>query len=290
MLQECIEGLNIKPDGVYVDATYGGGGHAKAILEKLERGYLIAFDQDPDAKLELIEHDQLIFVPANFRYIHSWIDYLGLGQVDGVLADLGVSSHQLDDADRGFSFRQSEQIDMRMNPESGRDIWSIINQSSASELQEILSRYGELRNARTLAQAIVRARKQQPIENAVRFNEIIENCVRGERNRYFAQVYQAFRIEVNDEMNALDEFLDSLSDVVKSDGRLVVMSYHSLEDRRVKNLIKKGNTSGKVEKDEYGNIYRDWEEVVKGVMRPSEEEIKENSRARSAKLRIAKRK
>lgn len=290
MLSECIEGLNIDPDGIYVDATYGGGGHAKAILEKLEHGVLVAFDQDPDAKEQIIEDENLIFVPSNFRYIQSWIEFLGLGKVDGVLADLGVSSHQLNVPERGFSFSSGLEIDMRMNPESRRDIWTLINESSAKELQDILSSYGELRNSRTLAEAIVSVRKQHSIENATQLNEVIESCVRGERNRYFAQVYQAFRIVVNDEMRALEEFLDSLTEVVKSGGRLVAMSYHSLEDRRVKNLIKKGNARGEIEKDEYGNIYRDWEEVKKGVMRPTKEEINKNSRARSAKLRIAKRK
>lgn len=290
MLEECIDGLNIDPDGVYIDATYGGGGHSKAILDRLQKGRLIAFDQDPDARREVVDHNSLTFVPSNFRYVRNWMEFFGEVQVDGVLADLGVSSHQLDEVSRGFSFRNGDSIDMRMNPESEKNIWELINQKDAEKLQEILSNYGELRNSKTLAQALIHQRNIQPIENASQLNAVIESCLRGDRNRYFAQVYQAFRIEVNDEMAALEEFLDSLKDVVKSGGRLVVLTYHSLEDRRVKNLIKKGNAEGKTEKDEYGNIFREWEEVVKGVIRPSKEEMKLNSRARSAKLRIAKRK
>ena len=287
MLDECLEGLNIDPEGIYVDATYGGGGHSKAILEKLKGGKLIAFDQDPDAIKEVVEDDNLIFVPSNFRYIKRWIDFLGLGPVDGVLADLGVSSHQLDEASRGFSFRKGEEVDMRMNPESEQEVWKLINESDASYLQEVFSKYGELRNAKTLAQAIVDQSSRQPINNGLQLNAIIDNCKRGDRNRYFAQVYQALRIEVNDEMGALEDFLNDLSNVVRPGGRLVVLTYHSLEDRRVKNLIKKGNAEGRVVKDSFGNIHKEWEEVVKGVKKPSKEEMKLNSRARSAKLRIA---
>ena len=290
MLRECLDGLRLESGDVYIDATYGGGGHSKAILAEMGEGQLVAFDHDADALEQLIEDDRLVFVPSNFRYVGQWLDYLGIDLVDGVLADLGVSSHQLDEESRGFTYRSSDVLDMRMNQDAEAEIWTLLNEYSAQELQGVLGRYGELRNARTLAGKLVEQREKRPFDSADSFLSVVHQCVRGDRNRYLAQVYQAFRIELNDEMGALDEFLNQLSSVVRPGGRLVVMSYHSLEDRRVKNLIKKGNAEGKIVKDDFGNIQRDWKEVVKGVVSASAEEIKKNSRARSAKLRIAERK
>lgn len=290
MLRECLDGLRMESGGVYVDATYGGGGHSKAILAEMGESRLLAFDQDADALEQLIEDERLVFIPSNFRYIGQWLDYLGIDQVDGVLADLGVSSHQLDEEARGFTYRSANTLDMRMNQDSESEIWMLLNEYSVKELQEVLGRYGELRNARTLAVELVKQREKRPFDSAESFLSVVHQCVRGDRNRYLAQVYQAFRIELNDEMKALDDFLNQLSSIVRPGGRLVVMSYHSLEDRRVKNLIKKGNAEGKIVKDDFGNIQRDWKEVVKGVVSATPDEINNNSRARSAKLRIAERK
>lgn len=287
MLTECIEGLNIQPGRVYVDATYGGGGHARAILEEMEGGVLIAFDQDADAVGQLVEDERLVFVPANFRYLSRWLDYLGYGPVDGVLADLGVSSHQLNQPERGFAYKFDSPLDMRMNKLSERSVADIIGELSVEELQSVLSRYGEIRNAKTLAQALVDHKKSQDFSRSTDLNQVIEKCARGARHRYFAQVYQALRIELNDEMGALDDFLLALNDWVRPGGRLVVMSYHSLEDRKVKQLIKKGHPKGMLQEDEYGRREKHWKEIVKGVVQPTEREIQENNRARSAKLRIA---
>jgi 16S rRNA (cytosine1402-N4)-methyltransferase len=287
MLTQCIEGLNLQPGGVYVDATYGGGGHARAILDEMEGGVLIAFDQDADALSQLAEDERLVFVPANFRYLSHWLDYLGYGPVDGVLADLGVSSHQLNQPERGFAYKFDSPLDMRMNTLSERSVADIIGELDAEELQSVLSRYGEIRNAKTLAQALVDHKKSQDFSRSSDLNQVIEKCARGAKHRYFAQVYQALRIELNDEMGALDDFLLALNDWVRPGGRLVAMSYHSLEDRKVKQLIKKGHPKGKLQEDEFGRREKHWKEIVKGVVKPTEREIQENNRARSAKLRIA---
>lgn len=287
MLSECIEGLAIQPDGVYVDATFGGGGHARAILEELKDGVLIVFDQDSDAQEQVIEDDRIVFIPSNFRYISYWLDFLGYGQVDGVLADLGVSSHQLNEPDRGFAYKFDSTLDMRMNRRAEHSVSQLLNQATAAELQSIFSEYGEVRNAKTLAETIVDRRSGKEDYEVRDLNQMIDACVRGNKQRYYAQVYQALRIAVNDEMGALDDFLLALNDWVKSEGRLVVLSYHSLEDRRVKHLIKKGHPSGAVQEDEFGRKLKWWKEIVKGVQSPTKEEIAKNKRARSAKLRIA---
>jgi 16S rRNA (cytosine1402-N4)-methyltransferase len=287
MLTQCIEGLNLQPGGVYVDATYGGGGHARAILDEMEGGVLIAFDQDADALSQLAEDERLVFVPANFRYLSHWLDYLGYGPVDGVLADLGVSSHQLNQPERGFAYKFDSPLDMRMNTLSERSVADIIGELDAEELQSVLSRYGEIRNAKTLAQALVDHKKSQDFSRSSDLNQVIEKCARGAKHRYFAQVYQALRIELNDEMGALDDFLLALNDWVRPGGRLVAMSYHSLEDRIVKRFFRAGNHTGEVEKDFYGHEQSPIESLSDGIIRPSDEEIDRNPAARSAKMRVA---
>lgn len=290
MLKECIEGLNIKPDGVYVDVTFGGGGHAREILKHLdENGRLIAFDQDEDARENLIDDERLIFVPQNFRYIKRFLRLEGYKQVDGILGDLGVSSHQIDEAERGFSYRFDAHLDMRMNQQGIKTAAEIVNTYDARELQTIFGMYGEIKNAKTLAQLIAGERDIRPIETINDFLRIIEPAIKGKRPKYLAQVFQSLRIEVNEEMEALHEFLQSTLDVLKIEGRLVIMSYHSLEDRPVKNFMKRGNVRGKMIKDDYGNIYKPFKLINKNIIEATPEEIKENSRARSAKLRVAER-
>lgn len=289
MLQECIEGLSIEPNGVYVDATFGGGGHARRILELLDDGILIGFDQDSDAENEIQDEGRLIFVPSNFRYLDYWLKYLGCGKVDGVLADFGVSSHQLNAPERGFAYKFDSTLDMRMNRQGEKTVSQLLNESTESELQTIFSEYGEIRNAKTLAETIADRRWGKKEYQVRDLNQMIDACVRGNKQRYFAQVYQSLRIAVNDEMGALEFFLLSLNDWVKPGGRLVALSYHSLEDRRVKNLIKKGHPRGEIQEDEFGKKRKYWKEIIKGVQTPTSEERKKNSRARSAKLRIAER-
>ncbi|NBB89318.1 MAG: 16S rRNA (cytosine(1402)-N(4))-methyltransferase RsmH [Bacteroidetes bacterium] len=289
MLEECIEGLALDPNGVYVDATVGGGGHARRILEVLDDGVLIGFDQDSDAENEIQNEGRLVFVPSNFRYLDYWLKYLGYGKVDGVLADFGVSSHQLNEPERGFAFKFNSTLDMRMNREGEKTVSQLLNESTESELQSIFSEYGEIRNAKTLAETIADRRWGKKEYQVRDLNQMIDACVRGNKQRYFAQVYQSLRIAVNDEMGALEFFLLSLNDWVKPGGRLVALSYHSLEDRRVKNLIKKGHPRGEIQEDEFGKKRKYWKEKIKGVQTPTSEEIKKNSRARSAKLRIAER-
>jgi 16S rRNA (cytosine1402-N4)-methyltransferase len=290
MLNECLEGLNIHPDGVYVDVTFGGGGHSKAILDKLsDKGRLIAFDQDEDALKNIWEDPRLIFVNQNFRHIKRFLRLHGFKKVDGILGDLGVSSHQLDEAERGFSYRFEASLDMRMNKNNSKTAAHILNTYEAEELQRVLGMYGEVKNAKSLAQLIVNERSLSPILNITQFLNIIQPLVRGKRPKYLAQVFQALRIEVNEEMQALDEFLTSTLDVLKIGGRLVIMSYHSLEDRPVKNFTKYGNLKGDMIKDEFGKIYKPFELVNRKVVEASEEELKRNPRARSAKLRVAER-
>lgn len=290
MLTECIEGLNINPNGIYVDVTFGGGGHSKAILEKLDTGHLYAFDQDQDAKANAkkIEDSSFTFVEANFRYIKRYLKALRVNEVDGILADLGISSHQIDDASRGFSTRFDAELDMRMDQSAKVTAKEVLNTYSQSELHRILGMYGEVRNAKTLAAAIVSSRINSEIETVDDFKGILKKYAkRGKENRYYAQVFQAIRIEVNEEMSVLEEFLEQSMELLKPDGRLVVMSYHSLEDRLVKNYIAKGKASGEVEKDFYGNVIKPMNPVTRKPVVASEEELKENNRARSAKLRIA---
>lgn len=290
MLKECIEGLQIKSDGIYVDVTYGGGGHSRAILEQLgDDGRLFGFDQDLDASSQLIDDSRLTFVQHNFRFLKRFLKLHGVTKVDGILADLGVSSHQLNEAERGFSYRFDALLDMRMNQVGDLSASDILRDYNVDQLQRIFSEYGEVRNSKTLAEAIVEQRESREIKTVSDFLIILDPLVRGKRARYLAQVFQALRIEANDEMAALRDFLESSKEVLKPDGRLVVMSYHSLEDRYVKNFMKKGTFDGEFIKDDFGKIYRPFKVLTKKAVEASEEELKRNSRARSAKLRIAER-
>ncbi|MNS26833.1 Ribosomal RNA small subunit methyltransferase H [compost metagenome] len=287
MLKECLDGLNIDPNGVYVDVTFGGGGHSKAILERLDKGTLISFDQDPDAAKNAPEDDRLIFVAQNFRYLKKFCKLNGFKQVDGILADLGVSSHQFDSAKRGFSIRFDAELDMRMDQTSDLTAKKVINEYDEAELHRIFGMYGEIHNSKTLAKTIVVARLRESINTIAQLKEIVKPLVkRGKENQYYAQLFQAVRIEVNQELEALQEMLEQSVEILKPGGRLVVMSYHSLEDRLVKNFINKGKFRGEVEKDFFGNEIKPFEQLTRKAIVPTEEEIKENNRARSAKLRI----
>lgn len=289
MLQECLEGLNIQKDGVYVDVTFGGGGHSKAILERLgPEGKLIGFDQDPDAKKNIPNDDRFIFLDQNFQFLKNQLRFLGIKKVDGILADLGVSSHQFDAADRGFSIRFDATLDMRMDQSREKDAKYILNNYAEEDLHKIFGMYGEVHNARSLAALIAKARVISPIESVAAFKDLIRPMVkRGKENQYYAQVFQALRIEVNEELEVLKDFLIQSAEVLKPSGRLVVMSYHSLEDRLVKNFIQKGKFSGEVEKDLYGNSFTPLTAVTRKAVVATDEEVKINNRARSAKLRIA---
>lgn len=292
MLQECIDGLAIKPNGIYVDLTFGGGGHSKEILKHLTNGKLYCIDQDDDAKKEseFIENNQFEFVNANFRHLKKYLRLYGVKEVDGILADLGISSHQIDVPERGFSTRFDAALDMRMDQNSELTAEEIINEYSEKELVDLLSRYGEVRNARTLAAAIVSERVKGRIKTVDELKQILDKYAkRGRQFKYYAQVFQALRIVVNDEMGALEEMIEQATDILKPGGRFVVMSYHSLEDRPVKNYFSKGKFEGEVEKDFYGNMIRPLEPITRKPVIASEEEIKLNNRARSAKLRIAER-
>jgi len=291
MLSECLEGLNLKAGGVYVDVTFGGGGHSKAILEKLQgKGKLFGFDQDEDAKANAaqIEDSSFTFVEANFRHMQKFLRLYGADKVDGILADLGVSSHQFDTAERGFSIRFDANLDMRMNQRDAVTAAKIINEYPEGELHKLFGMYGEIRNAKTLAAQVVQDRTRSKIETVEDFKTVLRKLApRGAENKYFAQAFQALRIEVNKELEALEEFLEQTAAVLKPGGRLVVMSYHSLEDRLVKNFIQKGKFSGDEEKDFYGNVLKPLDAINKKPIEPSEEEQKINTRSRSAKLRVA---
>jgi 16S rRNA (cytosine1402-N4)-methyltransferase len=290
MLQECLEALKIKPDGTYVDLTFGGGGHSAAILEKLTTGKLYVFDQDPDAKANAValNDNRLEFIPSNFRYFSKYLRMYNVKQIDGILADLGVSSHQIDAPERGFSTRFEAQLDMRMDKKGKLSAANVINEYPEEKLVEIFSNYAEIRNSKTLAREIVSARKASKINTSEQLKEVILPLAnRGRENKYMARVYQALRIEVNDEMVALREMLEQTSDALSTGGRLVVMSYHSLEDRLVKQYINTGNFKGEQEKDFYGNLIRPLKPLVRKPIIASEDELVRNNRARSAKLRIA---
>ncbi len=290
LLKESIEGLSIRPDGIYVDATFGGGGHSRAILEKLTTGRLIAFDQDEDARREAehITHRSFTFCHANFRHLKRFLDWHGVNKVHGILADLGVSSHQFDQAVRGFSIRHDGPLDMRMDRRNPLTAAHIVNEYSPDELQRMFSRYGEVRNARTVALAIAKARAEKAIQSTGRLVEVLRPFApKKKENQYFAQVFQALRIEVNDELKALEDFLHQAGEVLLPGGRLVVLSYHSLEDRLVKNIIGKGTAWGEPVKDLYGNVQKPFRAVNRKPICPDNEEIKRNNRARSARLRIA---
>lgn len=291
MLQECIEGLAINPDGVYIDVTFGGGGHSRAIFERLsDKGRLIAFDQDPDAKANAWTASNFTFVASNFAFLKNHLRVLGIKEVDGILADLGVSSHQFDDVKRGFSIRGDEALDMRMNRSGELTAARIIATYDEEELARIFRVYGEVSNAYKAAVELVKQRSRQPVETTGRLMEILLPLApKFKDHKYFAQIFQALRIEVNQEMDVLEKFLLQTPEVLRPEGRLVVMSYHSLEDRLVKNLMKRGNIDGSIEKDFYGNVLKPFDEITRKPVVPSDEEIAANSRARSARLRIAKR-
>ncbi|MCR9288230.1 16S rRNA (cytosine(1402)-N(4))-methyltransferase RsmH [Saprospiraceae bacterium] len=287
LAKECIEGLSIQPNGIYVDATFGGGGHSKLILDELgEDGQLQAFDQDEDALRNLLDDSRFVFNHHNFRFMKRFLKLHGVRKVDGILADLGVSSHQLDEAKRGFSFRFEAELDMRMNQEDSKKASDIVNTYNVIDLQKVFSAYGEVRNSKSLAERIVQERSARKIITIADFLNVIDPLIRGQRNRYLAQVFQALRIEVNDEMGALKTFLEESLEVLKENGRLVIISYHSIEDRVVKNFLKTGNVEGALEKDDFGNIYRPFKLINKKPILPSADEIRQNPRARSAKLRV----
>jgi 16S rRNA (cytosine1402-N4)-methyltransferase len=288
LLNECIEGLNIKPDGVYADVTFGGGGHSAAMLNKIaESGKLYAFDQDEDALKNIPNDLRFRLLPFNFRFLKQSLRLERVKELDGVLADLGVSSHQFDTAERGFSFRFDAELDMRMNQSGDISAKDILNSYSAEKLQNVLGFYGEVRNAKTLANVIVQARQQKKIERISDLLRIIEPYIIGKENRYLSQVFQALRMEVNDEIGALKDLLVQATDLLKPGGRLVVLTYHSLEDRLVKNWIKNGSFEDEPQKDEFGRYQCPLKAINKKPIQPSEEEIIVNNRARSAKLRIA---
>lgn len=289
MLNECIEGLNIRPDGTYVDATFGGGGHSRAILSHLgEGGRLIAFDQDADALENALDDSRFTLLNENFRHMKSFLRLHGVRSVDGVLADLGVSSHQFDVAERGFSTRLNGELDLRMDRRQEMTARDLVNSASEEELTRILRLYGELPNAYQMAKAICRARMEREIVTTFDLRDAVSRHLpRGMENKYLAMLFQALRIEVNGELEALKEMLQQSVDVLVPGGRLVVMSYHSLEDRLVKNFFKAGNFEGEVNKDFYGNPIVPLRPVVRKAVTASEEELQVNSRARSAKLRVA---
>lgn len=289
MLQECLDGLNINPDGIYVDVTFGGGGHSREILKRLnEKGILVAFDQDPDAQRNIINDPRFKFVDQNFAFLKNNLRLLGIKEVDGILADLGVSSHQFNEADRGFSTRFDSNLDMRMDQQREVTAATIINTYSEEDLHKIFGLYGEVKNAKSLAKSIVTARLKGNINSLEDFKAAIQQHIpKGKENKYMAQVFQALRIEVNEELSVLTSFLQQAADVLKPKGRLVVMSYHSLEDRPVKNFMIKGKFSGEVEKDFFGNQLKPLNMLTRKAVVATELEIQNNNRARSAKLRIA---
>lgn len=290
MLQECLEGLNIRPGGIYVDLTFGGGGHSRAILDEMEGGALYAFDQDEDARkvAEDIQDEKFNFIFSNFRYLKRYMKLSGVTQVDGILADLGVSSHQINVPERGFSTRFDANLDMRMDQGASVTAGKILNEYPETDLHKIFGMYGEVKNAKTLAGAVVAERSRKPIETINQFKKVLDQLApRGREFKYYAQVFQALRIEVNNELKVLEEMLVQSLEVLKPGGRLVVMSYHSLEDRLVKNFFNMGKFSGEVEKDFFGNQLRPLRLINKKPITPGEEELKVNNRSRSAKLRIA---
>lgn len=289
MLNECIEGLNILPDGTYVDVTFGGGGHSRAIMECLgPNGRLFAFDQDSDALANALVDNRFKLIHENFRYLKSFLRLNGVRGVDGILADLGVSSHQFDVADRGFSTRFDGELDLRMDRRQEMTAKDIVNSADERELTRLLRLYGELPNAFQMAKAIFRARQDKPIETTFDLREAVSRQLpRGSENKYLAMLFQALRIEVNGELEALQAMLQQAAEILNPGGRLVVMSYHSLEDRLVKNFFKTGNFEGKLEKDFYGNPLVPLKLVVRKAITASEEELQRNNRSRSAKLRVA---
>ncbi len=288
LLTESIAGLNLRPDGIYVDVTFGGGGHSRAILEHLTTGKLIAFDQDLDAAANIINDQRLTFLNQNFRYLKNNLRYLGYNAIDGLIADLGVSFHQFDSHERGFSFRTDTGLDMRMNPKAPLKASDILQTYAEEQLANVFYRYGELTNSRKLAAAIVKARAQSPVVTVSDLTRALSGLVpANQENKFYARLFQSLRIEVNHEMEALTEMLEQALQLLKHGGRLVMITYHSLEDRLVKNFIRTGNFEGKVEKDFYGNLVVPFKAINHKVIVPDENEIEVNSRARSARLRVA---
>lgn len=292
LLMPSVDGMNIRPDGIYADMTFGGGGHSREILSRLgDGGRLLSFDQDEDAERNIVDNPHFTFVRSNFRYLKNFLRYHGIEQVDGILADLGVSSHHFDDSERGFSFRGDGPLDMRMNKRAGITAADVVNNYSEERLADIFYLYGELKNSRKIASVLAKARAIQPINTIGEFLEVIKPLFGREREKKeLAKVFQALRIEVNHEMEALKEMLCATAEVLRPGGRLVVITYHSLEDRLVKNMMKTGNVEGKMEKDFFGNVETPFRLVNNKVIVPSDEEIAENPRSRSAKLRIAEKK
>lgn len=286
--QLSVDYLVNDPNGTYVDVTYGGGGHSRCILDKLDQGRLIAFDQDADAQSQLIEDNRLTFVASNFKNLGRFLKYHQAYPVDGILADLGVSSHQFDTPERGFSYREDGVLDMRMNRQTGNSAQDIINQYDEKALSDIFYRYGELSDGRALARRIIKAREDQPITTTQQLVDVLKPAlIRGKENKSLSKIFQAIRIEVNQEMSVLESFLEQTVDAMKVGGRLVIISYHSLEDRMVKNFMRAGNLSGEVEKDFYGNPQTPFKLITRKAIQPDNEEINVNPRARSAKLRVA---
>lgn len=296
MLNECLEGLQIRPDGVYVDVTFGGGGHSRAILERLGRkGHLYSFDQDKDAEGNIGSFgkdgkapENFTFVRSNFRYLKNWMRYHGVKQIDGLLADLGVSSHHLDEEERGFAFRFDAPLDMRMNTRAGKTAADVLATYDENEIAKIFAVYGELKQAKRMAQAIVKQRNQKPVLTTGDLLEVLKPFINKKaEKKELAQAFQALRIEVNHEMQALEEMLMQATELLAPDGRLVVMSYHSLEDRIVKNVIRSGHVDGHIEQDFYGRVVAPLKAVNNKIITASEEELDVNPRSRSAKLRVA---
>lgn len=291
MLEEAVEGLNIRPGGIYVDVTFGGGGHSRKILEQLTTGHLLAFDQDPDAVANAggFESNNFTFIESNFRFLKRYLKVHGYPEVDGILADLGISSHQINAPERGFSTRFDAPLDMRMDKGSAKTASNILKNYNQEQLHKIFGMYGEVKNAKTLAATVVQERINREINTTGEFKDVISHLApRGKENKYFAQVFQALRIEVNEELKALEDLLEQSASVLNKDGRLVIISYHSLEDRLVKNFIAQGKFHGEAEKDLYGNVNKPLEAVTRKPLQPSEKELIENPRSRSAKLRIAR--
>ena len=290
LLKECLDGLNIDPAGIYVDVTFGGGGHSKAILERLTTGKLYAFDQDPDAKANLPEHPNLVFIAANFRYIKNHLRLYGVKRVDGILADLGVSSHQFDEGGRGFSIRFDGPLDMRMNPEHGISAREVIATYGEQELYDLFRKHTDLKGLRSLINALLLARVQNPITTTAELRDMCEPLApRGQWHKYVAQVFQGLRMEVNQELEVLEDLLHGTIEVLRPGGRLVVMSYHSLEDRMVKNFIRDGKAVGQTDSDMFGVKRVPLKGITRKPVIATEEENARNPRATSAKLRIAER-
>ncbi len=289
LLKASVDGMDIHPDGTYVDVTFGGGGHSREILSRLgDKGRLLSFDQDEDAERNIMDDPRFTFVRSNFRYLHNFLRYYGVKQVDAILADLGVSSHHFDDSERGFSFRFDGRLDMRMNRRASLTAAEVVNTYDEERLADIFYLYGELKNSRKLASLLVKARNAQKIDTIGEFLDTVKPLFGREREKKeLAKVFQALRIEVNQEMEALKEMLYAATEALRPGGRLVIITYHSLEDRMVKNIMKTGNVEGKAEKDFYGNVQTPFRLVNNKVITPDEEEIANNPRSRSAKLRIA---